>query len=356
GEILQDVLTEGQYVERKRYDFAEADAKRDDDLEIAEVGKSTKMPWQLDGRRWHTKDRVARNSASCKWDGKIVSRVVDHIESLGTFAETDWSARAVVEITGKKKSDGWFLHVMTGDEWLVMLKFRVARNTFKKGELVERLNLRPLNEMDDLPIYGSDARVKCKNLRGPWQEVQLQIAALSEIEQPEFWKFLDECVAGFEKITRRKALKPSDVMPWTVLGEKWHLARKGFPPGKPAKWDVKVLDKLCKLLSKTAKKSTFDWKNQHAVHVYLDQQDDPWATIYTKRPAAIELLLNGPKDQVALGRVAELAADREVVTNRKQRDVVKLKFHQAQDLTRGDLPTFLKEHLEKVCAEGNGEG
>ncbi|MCG8585448.1 MAG: excinuclease ABC subunit UvrA, partial [Pirellulales bacterium] len=128
GEILQEILAEGQYVERKRYDFAEADAKRDDDLEIAEVGKSTKMPWQLDGRRWHTKDRVARNSASCKWDGKIVSRVVDHLESLGTFAETDWSTRAVVEITGKKKSVGWFLHVMPGDEWLVMLKFRVARN------------------------------------------------------------------------------------------------------------------------------------------------------------------------------------------------------------------------------------
>ena len=345
----------GHYVERKKYDFAKAEARHEEDLEISQVGKSTKMPWQIDGRRWHTKDRVARNSASCKWDGRIVSRVVDHIEQLGRFADTERSARTVVEITGKKKSDGWFLHAMTGDEWLVTLKFRVARNKFKKGELVERLNLVPLNEIDELPVYGSDPRVKCKNLRGPWQEVQLRIAALAEIERPEFRRFLEECVAGFEKITKRKELKPADIMPWTVLGEKWHLARKGFPPGKPAKWDVKVLEKLCKLLSKTAQDSEFDWKNQQVVHVYVDKQSDPWATIYTKRPASIELQLNGPKNQVALGRVAELAADREVVTSRKKRDVVKLKFHRAQDLTRGDLSIFLKEHLDNVRADGNGD-
>jgi len=53
--------------------------------------------------------------------------------------------------------------------------------------------------------------------------------------------------------------------------------------------------------------------------------------------------------------VAELAADREVVTSRKQRDIVKLKFHQAQDLTRGDLPKFLQEHLGYVRAESNGD-
>jgi excinuclease ABC subunit A len=355
GEILKDVLANGTRAKRKLYDAAATEQTGEEDLEISEVGKAVKMPWEVDGRGWHTKDRVARNGQSCKWDGRIVSRVVDNLEERKRFADANWAARTVVEITGEKKTDGWFLHALTGDQWLVTLKFRVARNTFKQGELVERLKLEPLNELDHLPIYGNEPRVKCKNLRGPWQEVQLRIAALAEIEQPEFWKFLDECVAAFEKITRRKELKPGDIMPWTVLGEKWHLARKGFPPGKPAKWDVAVLEKLCKLLSTTAKDSQFDWKNQQVVHVYVAKQPEPWATIYTKRPASIELLLSGPKNRVALGRVAELGAERDVVAGRKQRDVVKLKFHAAHDLTRGDLPEFLAEHLASVRSEANGE-
>ena len=31
-----------------------------------------------------------------------------------------------------------------------------------------------LNQMDELPVYGNDSRVKCKNLRGPWQEVEIR--------------------------------------------------------------------------------------------------------------------------------------------------------------------------------------
>ena len=48
-----------------------------------------------------------------------------------------------------------------------------------------------------MPVYGHEPRVKCKNLRGPWQEVQLQVHALEEIDRPAFWKFLDDAVAGF---------------------------------------------------------------------------------------------------------------------------------------------------------------
>ena len=55
--------------------------------------------------------------------------------------------------------------------------------------------------MRDLPVYGTEPRVKCKNLRGPWQEVQLQVHAWNEIDKPEFWKFLEEAVKGFHKFT-----------------------------------------------------------------------------------------------------------------------------------------------------------
>ena len=68
----------------------------------------------------------------CRWDGKILEAVVDRIQELGTFSPTDWNSRSVVEIAAEKKSIGWFFHAITGEAWLLKMKFRVAKNTFQR--------------------------------------------------------------------------------------------------------------------------------------------------------------------------------------------------------------------------------
>ena len=83
----------GRIVERKPYDPAAAEAPREDDLEIDEVGRETRMPWEVDGRRWHTQDRVGRNGQPCRWDGRILDAIVDRIHELGEFADTNWNNR-----------------------------------------------------------------------------------------------------------------------------------------------------------------------------------------------------------------------------------------------------------------------
>ncbi len=102
-----------------------------DDLDIEEVGREAKMPWETDGRRWHTRDRVGRNGAACRWDGRILADVIDRVQDSGLLSETNWDNRSVVEIRSAKKSDGWFLHAITAEEWLLKIKFRTARNTFR---------------------------------------------------------------------------------------------------------------------------------------------------------------------------------------------------------------------------------
>ena len=47
-----------------------------------------------------------------------------------------------------------------------------ARDAFRREDLVERLNLRILNHMDELPVYGNDPRVRYETVRGPWEEVE----------------------------------------------------------------------------------------------------------------------------------------------------------------------------------------
>jgi excinuclease ABC subunit A len=187
--------------------------------------------------------------------------------------------------------------------------------------------------------------VKCKNLRGPWQEVELAVHDLAEIERPEFWKFLEQAVAGFRRLTDRMGQNPSDLMPWRVLGQKWHFSRRGFPPGKKVHWPVELLEELCELLRDTAPEAQFLWNNQQVVHVIPPGRGDPWASLYTKRTAGLDLVLTGSKGQFAFGRVASLAAERELVADQPGCDTIKLRFRELEELRNGDLGEFLSEHL-----------
>ena len=361
---LAPVLQAGPHAERKPFDFAAEAARLASDRDISEIGREAKMPWQIDGRRWHTVDRVGRTGNPCRWDGRILAEVIDRIEEKGekkeakdraskrapgpVFSATDWNERTVVEIRAAKKSEGWFFHAITGEEWLLKMKFRVSRNTFRAEELIERLDLKPLNDMPDLPLYGTEPRVKCKNLRGPWQEVELRVHGHAEIDRPEFWEFVDRAVAGFGAYAEKAQAKPNILQPWKQLGRSWHLARRGFSLGKKVRWTPDVLEKLLDLLTEAAPSGAFRWDQKQTVPLYLPDSQKPWAAVRTKKLDAVYLLLNGPKGRFPLGRIGDLGHNPEVDGRDGEADVVRLKFRMLDDLARGDLRAFLAEHLAAV--------
>ena len=303
------------------------------------------MPWESDGRDWHTESRVDRKGKACRWDGKILAEVVDRIEELGNFGPTDWKTRTVVEIAAAKKSTGWFFHAITGETWLLKMKFRVARGTFQRQELIDKLPLKTLNQLDELPVYGNNPRVKVKTIRGPWQEVQIQAYDWEEINTDHFWEFLEQAVKGFQKITERVDQDPKELMPWKKLGQKWHFMRKGFPLGKSVLWKVEVLEEILEILADTVSQGQFLWNNQYRVHLYDQGGRDPWATVLTKRSEDVALHLRGPSGSIALGRLAGLAREQSLDTTASGYDVVKLSFRTLEDVHRGDLTKLLKQHL-----------
>jgi excinuclease ABC subunit A len=347
---LAPVLAAGPHVERKLYDPTAAVA-REDDLEIDDVGRDTRMPWEVDGRQWHTKDRSARDGQPCKWDGRIVDAIEKRIQKAGCFAETNWNNRTIVEITAAKKSEGWFFHAITGERWLVKLKFRTAKKTFEREKLVADLGLKPLNDIDEIEAYGRGPRVKCKNLRGPWQEVQIDAHSWDEIDTKEFWSFVDRAIAGFQKFTERIGTKPEDVMPWKVLGQKWHLSKKGFPPGKKTAWKPEVLEELLEMLADAVPGGQFLWNNQNVVYMMIPGIRKPWATVYTKRLAGIDVVLNGPKGAFQLGGVADLGSERSLSTEGDDHDQVKLRFVTTDELHSENVAAFFQAHLESLTAQ-----
>ena len=83
--------------------------------------------------------------------------------------------------------------------------------------------------------------------------------------------------------------------------------------------------------------------------MFVPGQSEAWASVYTKRPAAIDLSLTGPKGRFALGRIANLGIERGLQSDRNGKDQVKLKFCTLDDLQRGDLREFLREHVTSVA-------
>src|SRR5207253_10095769 len=56
--ILAGVLAAGPYAERTKYNPHADESAREGDLDLEKVGREAPMPWEADGRLWHTAERV----------------------------------------------------------------------------------------------------------------------------------------------------------------------------------------------------------------------------------------------------------------------------------------------------------
>ncbi|MBC7820505.1 MAG: hypothetical protein IAG10_26775, partial [Planctomycetaceae bacterium] len=264
---LAPILETGTRSERAFFDADAVRKKKAGDVTLGELGRDAKMPWQIDGRKWHLVERVAHNGKPCRWEGAALERVIDALEAelkadevpaiqpedrskknkllaplIGKLAAklsgrlttgakleqeqqarggalaidpaarltTNWSERSVVEVVGPDASRGWFLHALTGDEWLLTLKFRVPENTFQQKALAAALKLKPVDDIREIEAYGRADRVRVKEDGGPWQEVTLSVHWLHEIDTPAFWEFLDQAKRAYLlKAGRRRKVSRS---------------------------------------------------------------------------------------------------------------------------------------------------
>jgi excinuclease ABC subunit A len=166
-----------------------------------------KAPWEIDGRKWHTHGRIARNGRPARWDGRILERIVDQIEALKAdhnggagLGPVDWSQRNAVRITGsdKNKISFPFFHATTSSEWVVTLRFFVPKNTFRLAALEGQLKLAPFHLVAP-PVLCDQPRLKLDDL-GPFQEVTLVANTAEELDTAGFDSFLRKAVLAFLNI------------------------------------------------------------------------------------------------------------------------------------------------------------
>ena len=306
------------------------------------------MPWKVDGRNWHTQDRPARNGKPVHWDGDVLSFVVDLMEEIDGFKETNWNDQRTVEITSQKKTGtGWFFHALTGDEWFVRLYFRVPKKTFNPDKVVSALDLTPFDDLDDIPVYGRGERVKVNNTKGPFQEVSVDVHELEEIDTDEFREFVQSAADAYlERAEEQSQADITDVMPWKVLKRKWHESRKGFPSNKRVAWKAVVVENLFNVLEETLPESAFDWGNKTGVTL-KSESGEAIAELQTKRRDGLYLTLLAEPGEIALGQVTDLAADQEIASHRSGKEGVKLRFDTLTQVKSPKLKQFLKTFVEQ---------
>jgi excinuclease ABC subunit A len=357
GAALAPVLKAGPYVERLRFDPNAAEKASSDDVDLEEVGKDAAMPWQTDGRRWHTVERVTTEGKPCRWEGHMLDWIDERIHEMGDFGETDWNQRSVVEIAATVRTQGWFLHAMTSQEWLLRLVFRVEKNRFKDSDLVRRLGIRPLNETPGLEVYGNEPRVWTTAHKGPWQSVTVLAYRLSEIDTAAFREFLAEAVASFQNNLKRLRTKPEDVMPWKINGERWHLGDKGFPPGKKVRWERPLLTRLLELVRDVEPGVQIRWDARDAISLRVPGVTRAWAQWRTKKAPALECHFLGKKGQFNLSQIETFGIAPNISSQRKDGDLLSLHFQKLDQEQTSRLRELLGEHLRGFHEWfGKGEG
>jgi excinuclease ABC subunit A len=354
--ILKGVLEAGPHAERARYDAEAALRARAGDLDIAEVGKQQKLPWEADGPRWHTKDRVTTAGKPCKWAGDALLWVAGELEKVPGFGPTNWKHRTIVEVPAAKKSDGWFLHAMTGMEAYLRLCFRVPGRVFKQDVLAAQLALRPLSDTPGLEGYSRDSnRVEVGNWPGA-QYVVVIVHKKEEIDTPGFRAFLKAAADAFLAAGGTGSAGVEGQMPWKKDGEKWHLSDKGFPVGRKVKWDRAVLPRVLKLLREAAPDLEFKWDVRDAVTARPGGASRFWARLKTKEADALECWFVGRRGQLNLAKVDGIGVDAAIEADRNDgSDVLKLRFTAADQLHPARLKAVLADHLRGFRATFGGE-
>ena len=180
------------------------------------------------------------------------------------------------------------------------------------------------------------------SIKASWQEVEIKVNNLKEIDIPGFWEFLETAVNSFQNKKKAEPIDMSALTPWAKLGKKWHLMRKGFAADADVAWTPEVLEALEETLSEAAPGSEFEWGNEQVVHVVLPDRKQPWASIHTKQSDGLWLNVPVPKGEVEAATVTGLAGEADV-TSENESDMVRLGFLEVDQANGSDLKEFLSE-------------
>jgi excinuclease ABC subunit A len=276
-----------------------------------DFGEDVKMPWDRDGRAWHTVNHVDHKGESVEWDADVLNWLVDTMESIGSFARTDWKHRTRIEI----KAPGtvpWFCHIITGGSDLLEVAIRTPWNTFTPDSLAQKLKIKTLDERTDLPIYGQWDRLRHGKPSTGWEEWRLYLRDFKDVSKPAFRSFLSGAAKAYATKIADVRSDPAQAKPWTVDGQKWHLSQKALSVRHTARWKPTLLLALIGRFKAMQPDLSVDWNSQTAVQVSVPGEPHPAGKIVTNIGRGLRIELRAPSGTFTTTQIDQLGTDADI--------------------------------------------
>ena len=154
-----------------------------------EEAEDVQRPWETDGRRWHTKERVNERGESPAWHDEALVAFARTVAKLPAAPRAAWSHRIRVDFKADS-AKGIFARVRTDRKWHLELQFRVPKGTFDEEDLAAQLSLPTWDEIDSLPIYGRRSRVRVGTWARGYDLVTVQAHFKADVTSKAFKAFL----------------------------------------------------------------------------------------------------------------------------------------------------------------------
>jgi len=310
GAVLRDVLAGVPREERVVFDPGRVKVTDEAALELAEVGEAD-LPWEVDGRRWHTRDRVGHRGEKVRWEGEALDWVVDEIESAGSkrFSATDWNHRSRVEIKMPGSGTPWFFHARTAHPWLLDLNFRVPTRAFSAAEVRKLVPLRTLDECEELPIYGREPRVTVRHSGAHTDDIRMLIHSRKEIATVGGRQFIKLAVKAYERLVRKLAADVASRQPWKVNGRQWHLSQDVIPRSQARLWRGTLIVELLGRFKKVEPVIVEDWSRKVLVVMEHPRVKGVWGRVVTNHAQAVRIEVRIGRGQFTPAMVDRLGLD-----------------------------------------------
>jgi excinuclease ABC subunit A len=165
-----------------------------DGLLGVQVDSTVTPPWKVDGVSWHTDDSRLREGRRPLWKGSMITWVIEELKKIAPVSVV-WSNQYLVSIY-PEGAHRWV--AMRTDSWqFVRIEVRVPKGSLQGDELRKQLNLRPFDELDDVPLYGSWSRVTMNGRIKTWTMVDIVTMRQEELDTEGFRAFLRDAYEKF---------------------------------------------------------------------------------------------------------------------------------------------------------------
>ena len=289
GAVLRRALRESRRVERQAYDPRQALVRRALGLRGAEVEalkRGRREPWDEDGRKWHTQDRLRQPQRRQHWQGEALGFLVDLICELDRSARVLWGSRDEVRVTHAGARDV-FCTIRTDPQFAFHACLLLERGKFDQDQLRRRLGLPPWDQVPGCEA----ARGKRLRLEGdsPFDRLRLAVNNRREVDTRNFRTFLQVALRGYRQAAGVEEVDVDKVgqgvkLPWFADGRRWHLEQRSSPDGREPLWREGIAY-LTDLIEELAPDLDIEWHRRDKVviaapgckyHVWWIRTDE-WA-------------------------------------------------------------------------------